>query len=75
VIFRPELAELVEKILAGETEAARILEPGYVPDVLARLLDATIKTYLNLAVYEQDFRVEEERRRIAKALPSAGSGA
>jgi hypothetical protein len=26
VIFRPEL---VEKILAGETEAARILEPGY----------------------------------------------
>ncbi len=25
--FRPEL---VEKILAGETEAARILEPGYV---------------------------------------------
>ena len=75
MIFHPELAELVEKILAGETEAARILEPGYVPDVLARLLDATIKTYLNLAVYEQDFRVEEERRRIAKALPSAGSGA
>ena len=27
MIFRPEL---VEKILAGETEAARILEPGYV---------------------------------------------
>jgi hypothetical protein len=27
VIFRPEL---VEKILAGEIEAARILEPGYV---------------------------------------------
>ena len=27
MIFR---AELVEKILAGETEAARILEPGYV---------------------------------------------
>jgi hypothetical protein len=27
VTFRPEL---VEKILAGETEAARILEPGYV---------------------------------------------
>jgi len=26
VIFRPEL---VEKILAGETEAARVLEPGY----------------------------------------------
>jgi hypothetical protein len=33
VIFRPELAELVEKILAGETEAARILEPGYVGSV------------------------------------------
>src|SRR5215203_5567730 len=46
------------------------------PDVLAGLLDATIKTYLNLAVYEQDLRAEEEeRRRIAKALPSAGSGA
>jgi len=29
VIFRPKLAELVDKILAGETEAARILEPGY----------------------------------------------
>ena len=28
MIFRPELAERVEKILAGETEAARILEPG-----------------------------------------------
>ena len=27
MIFRPEL---VEKILVGETEAARILEPGYV---------------------------------------------
>jgi len=33
VIFRPELSELVEKILAGETEAARILEPGYVGSV------------------------------------------
>ena len=30
MIFRPEL---VEKILAGETEAARILEPGYVGSV------------------------------------------
>jgi hypothetical protein len=30
VIFRPEL---VEKILADETEAARILEPGYVGSV------------------------------------------
>jgi hypothetical protein len=30
VIFRPEF---VEKILAGETEAARILEPGYVGSV------------------------------------------
>jgi hypothetical protein len=43
------------------------------PDVLAGLLDATIKTYLNLAVYEQDRKAEEEeRRRITKALP-AGS--
>jgi hypothetical protein len=33
VIFRPELAELLEKILAGESEAARILEPGYVGSV------------------------------------------
>ena len=30
MIFCPEL---VEKILAGETEAARILEPGYVGSV------------------------------------------
>jgi hypothetical protein len=45
------------------------------PDVLAGLLDATIKTYLNLAVYEEDLRAEEEeRRRITKALP-AGSEA
>jgi len=41
------------------------------PDVLAGLLDATIKTYLNLAVYEEDLRAEEEeRRRITKALPA-----
>jgi hypothetical protein len=46
------------------------------PDVLAGLLDATIKTYLNLAVYEQDLEAEEEeRRRITKALPSAGGAA
>ncbi len=45
------------------------------PDVLAGLLDATVKTYLNLAVYERDLQEEEEeRRRITKALP-AGSGA
>jgi hypothetical protein len=30
VIFRPEL---VEKILAGETEAARVLESGYIGSV------------------------------------------
>ena len=30
MIFRPEL---LEKILAGETEAARILEPGYIGSV------------------------------------------
>jgi hypothetical protein len=42
------------------------------PDVLAGLLDATIKTYLNLAVYERDLKAEqEERRRITKALPAA----
>ena len=41
------------------------------PDVLAGLLDATIKTHLNLAVYEQDLEAEEdERRRITKALPA-----
>jgi hypothetical protein len=46
------------------------------PDVLAGLLDATIKTYLNLAVYEQDLKAEEEeRRRITKALPAAGGAA
>jgi len=45
------------------------------PDVLAGLLDATVKTYVNLAVYERDLREEEEeRRRITKSLP-AGSGA
>ena len=41
------------------------------PDVLASLLDATIKTYINLAVYERDLKAEqEERRRITKALPA-----
>jgi hypothetical protein len=44
------------------------------PDVLATLLDATIKTYLNLAVYEQDLKAEEEeRRRITKALPAGAA--
>ncbi len=44
------------------------------PDVLAGLLDATIKTYLNLAVYEQDLKAEqEERRRITKALPAGAA--
>jgi hypothetical protein len=42
------------------------------PDVLAGLLDASIKTYFNLAVYEQDLEAEkEDRRRISKVLPSA----
>jgi hypothetical protein len=46
------------------------------PDALAGLLDATIKTYLNLAVYERDLKAEEEeRRRITRALPSAGDAA
>jgi len=44
------------------------------PDVLAVLLDATIKTYLNLAVYERDLAAEEEeRRRITKALPAGAA--
>jgi hypothetical protein len=44
------------------------------PDVLAGLLDATIKTYINLAVYEEDLKAEEEeRRRITKALPSGSA--
>jgi len=44
------------------------------PDVLAALLDATIKTYLNLAVYERDLAAEEEeRRRITKALPAGAA--
>jgi hypothetical protein len=42
--------------------------------VLASILNATIKTYLNLAVYEQDREAEEEeRRRITKALPAGGA--
>jgi hypothetical protein len=46
------------------------------PDVLAGLLDATIKTYINLAVYERDLVAEEEeRRRITKALPAPGGAA
>jgi hypothetical protein len=46
------------------------------PDVLAGLLDATIKTHINLAVYEQDLEAEEqERRRITKALPAVGGAA
>jgi hypothetical protein len=53
-------------------EAACQLE-ALPPDVLAGLLDATIKTHLNLAVYEQDLQAEEEeRRRITKALPAVG---
>ncbi len=44
------------------------------PDVLASILDATIKTYFNLAIYEQDLKAEEEeRRRITKALPAGGA--
>ncbi|MCA1729717.1 MAG: hypothetical protein LC751_10005 [Actinobacteria bacterium] len=44
------------------------------PDALASLLDATIKTYFNLAIYEQDLKdEEEERRRITKALPAGAN--
>ncbi|MGF1472425.1 MAG: hypothetical protein ACFB50_11900 [Rubrobacteraceae bacterium] len=46
------------------------------PDMLGSLVDATIKSYLNLAVLEKDREAEaEERRRIAKALPAAGGAA
>jgi hypothetical protein len=35
---------------------------------------ATVKTYLNLAVYERDLAAEEdERRRITKALPAGAA--
>ena len=46
------------------------------PDVLAGLLDATIKTYLNLAVYEEDLEADPpSRRRLTKALPPVGGAA
>jgi hypothetical protein len=42
--------------------------------VLASLLDATIKTHFNLAVYEQDLKLEkEDRQKITLALPAGGA--
>src|SRR5215217_5041893 len=41
------------------------------PDKLAELLESAIKRRLDMQVYEQDLRAEEEeRRRITKALPA-----
>ena len=57
MIFRPEL---VEKILAGEAEAARILEPGYVGSVRryhSRWQDENRAAWGNL-VLEQATRIE-----------------
>jgi hypothetical protein len=40
------------------------------PDKLAELLENAIKRRLDMQVYEQDLKAEEERRRITKALPA-----
>ncbi len=41
------------------------------PDVLAGLLDATIKTYLNLAILEEDLEADPpSHQRLTKALPA-----
>src|SRR5215217_8590742 len=46
------------------------------PDKLAVLLEAAIKRQLDMTVYREDLKAEEEeRRRITKALPSAGGAA
>jgi hypothetical protein len=43
------------------------------PDKLAELLEGAIRERLDLQVYDQDLKAEEEeRRRITKALPAAG---
>jgi hypothetical protein len=46
------------------------------PDKLAELLETAIKRRLDMTVYREDLKAEEEeRRRITKALPSAGGAA
>jgi hypothetical protein len=46
------------------------------PDKLAELLERAIKRRLDMKVYEQDLKAEEEeRRRITKALPAAKGAA
>jgi hypothetical protein len=64
VIFRPEL---VEKILAGETEAARILEPGYVGSVRrypSRWQEENRAAWSDL-VLEQATRIERTAAELA----------
>jgi hypothetical protein len=64
VIFRPEL---VEKILAGEIEAARILEPGYVGSVRryhSRRRDENRAAWSTL-VLQQAARVERTAAELA----------
>jgi hypothetical protein len=59
--------ELVEKILAGETEAARILEPGYVG--LARrypsLWQEENRAAWSILVLEQATRIERSAAELA----------
>ena len=69
MIFRPEL---IEKILAGETEAARILEPGNVGSVRryrSRWQEENRAAWSAL-VLEQATRIE----RTAAELASEGWG-
>ena len=64
MIFRPEL---VEKSLAGETEAARILEPGYVESVRryhSRWRDEN-RAACGALVLEQATRIERTAAELA----------
>ena len=46
------------------------------PDKLAELLEAAIRRRLDMGVYKEDLKAEEEeRRRITKALPAVGGAA
>ena len=63
MIFR---AELLEKILAGETEAARILEPGYAGSVRRY---ASRWREEDRAAWRECHQVQAERRRaVLKGL-------